>query len=160
MSNDKTLLDQIDDLVASKTFSLEALEGIKGLKDSLKKTLEDRDSLQRRYDGLYETNCKQSEELQRMTQRLNEHVRALDAMREAVEKGNAAVWEKKIAEAGAAAYKDAMAMVFKPNAVRETVQRQVAIPVAGHPGGNGMSPSPGWVSTGNGESETITREDA
>lgn len=159
MSNDKTLLDQIDDLVASKTFSLEALEGIKGLKDSLKKTLEDRDSLQRRYDGLYDANCKQSDELLRKSNEIAELKAEVNARREAAQKGYDAVWEKKIAEASAAAYKDAMAMVFKPNAVRETVQRNVMKPVDGHPGGNGSYPTAGYLASGT-ESESVTREDA
>ena len=50
-------------------------------------------------------------------------------------------------------------MVFKPNAVRESVQRQVAKPVEGHPGGNGNYPTAGYLATGQ-ETETITREDA
>jgi septal ring factor EnvC (AmiA/AmiB activator) len=156
---DYQLLNQIDELVASKTFNLDALDGIKKLKDDLKKTLEERDALQARYDTLAEAHKLKAEEVVRLTEHLNEQAKTIENMREVVVKGNAALWEKKIAEASAAAYKDAMAMVFKPNAVRETVQRTVAKPVQGQPGGNGYSPSPGFLSTGQ-ESETITREDA
>ena len=84
---------------------------------------------------------------------------ALAAERERGMSHQEAIYEAAKHKAVAEAWQGAMAMVFKPNAVRETVQRQVAIPIAGHPGGNGMSPSAGWVSQNN-ENETITREDA
>jgi hypothetical protein len=100
MSTDKTLLDQIDDLVASKTFNLDALEGIKKIKDSLKATLEERDALKTLCYELCETNIRKDEEIRRLTDHLTEQDKRLDAMH--------AVWEKKIAEASAAAYRDPM----------------------------------------------------
>ena len=155
MSND--LLKQIDDLVASKTFNLDALDGIKSLKDSLKETLEERASLQRKYEGLYETSNKQSEEIQRLTGVVGELKEKVAQLKAGELKAREAVWEKLIADAKADAYQDALYTVFKPSAVRETIQRSVAVPVAGHPGGNGMSPSAGWVSRSD-EAETITKE--
>ena len=72
MSTDKTLLDQIDDLVASKTFNLDALEGIKKIKDSLKATLEERDALKTLCYELCETNIRKDEEIRRLTDHLTE----------------------------------------------------------------------------------------
>lgn len=155
MSND--LLKQIDDLVASKTFNLDALDGIKSLKDSLKETLEERASLQRKYEGLYETSNKQSEEIQRLVEVVHNLQRQVDQLKGGELKAKEAVWEKLIAEAKAGAYQDALYTVFKPSAVRETIQRNVAVPVEGHPGGNGYSPTGGYVSNAS-ESETITKE--
>lgn len=155
MSTD--LLKQIDELVASKTFNLDALEGIKKIKDGLESSERDRKSLQTKYDGLYETNSRQSEEIQRLNnvnKLLKDEVEKVTAY---VAKAREAVWEKEVAEAKADAYKDALYTVFKPSVVRETIQRQVALPVEGHPGGNGYSPTAGWVAQGQ-ETETITKE--
>jgi uncharacterized protein YoxC len=159
MSTDKSLLDQIDDLVASKTFNLDALEGIKAIKDSLQSTLNERDRLKKQVDDLLQKNSRQFDDIELLSARLTEQAKQVDAMRDAVAKGNDAVWEKKVAEASAGAYKDAMAMVFKPHAVRETVQRNVVKPVEGHPGSNGSYPTPGYLASGT-ESESVTREDA
>lgn len=159
MSSNEQLLQQIDDLVASKTFGLDALEGIKKIKDSLKATLEERDALQKKYDGLYEVNGRQSDELLRLksvTDALRTDLAAARALNDA---GQKAIYEAEKHKAVADAWQGAMAMVFKPNAVRETVQRQVSVPVNGHPGGNGYSPTAGWVAQ-NTNHETTTREDA
>ena len=53
------LLKQIDDLVASKTFNLDALDGIKKLKDSLGAAINDKEHLQNNYDNLSEINVSQ-----------------------------------------------------------------------------------------------------
>ena len=156
MSTD--LLKQIDDLVATKTFNLDALEGIKAIKDALKKTLEERDSLQRRHDNLYDANIRQSEEIERLVKTVDLRVQDIDRLKSGEAKAKEAVWEKLIAEAQANAYKDALYTVFKPSAVRETIQRQVAIAVDGNSGGSGTYPTAGWVSHNNPESEVITKE--
>jgi hypothetical protein len=49
---DNDLLEQIDALVASKTFNLDALDGIKQLKDSLRKTMSEREQLRELTNGL------------------------------------------------------------------------------------------------------------
>lgn len=156
---DYQLLNQIDELVASKTFNLDALDGIKKLKDDLKKTLEERDALQKRYDVLYETNARQSEELQRQIKRIETLTKDLQESEAYRAKARESIYEAEKHKAVAEAWQGAMAMVFKPNAVRETVQRNVAKPVEGNRGGNGYSPSAGYLATGQ-ESETVTREDA
>ena len=150
-------MKQIDDLVASKTFNLDALDGIKKLKDSLGAAINDKEHLQNNYDNLSEINVSQSSELMR----LNKEVAALKAqvsgMTDLANQGSNAIWEKKIAEAKANAYQDAMYTVFKPSVLRETVQRQVMKPVEGNPGGNGYTPSQGYLASGT-ETETITKE--
>lgn len=156
---DYQLLNQIDELVASKTFNLDALDSIKKLKDDLKRTLEERDALQKRYDGLYEVNNNQGEEITRLRTRLIDCQKELEASRAHYEAGQKAIYDADKHKAVAEAWQGAMAMVFKPNAVRESVQRNVAKPVEGHPGGNGYSPTGGFLASGQ-ESETITREDA
>ncbi len=155
MSNE--LLKQIDDLVASKTFNLDALEGIKAIKDSLRASIESKDALEKRYKTLFDENERNKEAIERLSEIANERLKQIDVLKGGELKAKEAVWEKLIAEAKAGAYQDALYTVFKPSAVRETIQRSVAVPVAGHPGGNGISPSAGWVSRSD-EAETITKE--
>ena len=154
----KTLLDQIDDLVASKTFNLDALDGIKSLKDSLSKTLTELELLKdqlKQEKALSAASIKNIEALTGKIEFLNGLVKANE---ETAKKGQEAIYEAAKHKAVAEAWQSAMSMVFKPSAVRETVQRNVVKPVEGNPGGNGYSPSAGYLANGS-ESETITRED-
>lgn len=153
------LLKQIDDLVASKTFNLDALDGIKKLKDDLKKTLEERDALQRKYDGLFETNNNQGVALRDSSSKIEALKAELAASKALNDAGQKAIYEADKHKAVADAWQAAMQTVFKPNTVRETVQRNVARPVEGHPGGNGYSPTSGFLAQGT-ETETTTKEDA
>lgn len=153
------LLQQIDDLVASKTFNLDALDSIKKLKDDLKKTLDERDALQKRYDGLYDVNNNQGIALRESATKIAELKAELTAAQALNEAGQKAIYDADKHKAVAEAWQSAMQTVFKPNAVRETIARNVAKPVEGNPGGNGYCPSPGFLANGQ-ESETITREDA
>jgi chromosome segregation ATPase len=159
MSTKEQLLSQIDDLVASHTFGLDALEGIKKIKDSLDAVTVERDTLRGRYDELLKTNRDQSALLNQQRLEIEGLNSRIAAMQKSAEDGKKAVYEAEKHKAVADTWQAAMNMVFKPNAVRETVQRQVAKPVDGHPGGNGYSPTSGYLATGN-ESETVTREDA
>lgn len=156
---DHALLKQIDDLVASKTFNLDALDGIKKLKDDLQRTL---DTLESTSEMLRRERLRSSE-MESLGQKQAAQIELLNSLIKANEdkviKGAEAIFEAAKHKAVAEAWQGAMAMVFKPNTVRETVQRNVARPVEGHPGGNGIYPTPGFLATGQ-ESETITREDA
>ena len=157
MSTD--LLKQIDDLVASKTFNLDALDGIKKLKDDLTKTLEERDSFKRRYTDLAEVNKEQSEQIHLQTKRIEQLTVDLAASEAYRAKARESIYEAEKHKAVAEAWQNAMAMVFKPYSVRETVQRNVVKPVEGNPGGNGYSATSGYLANGQ-ESETITKEES
>ena len=155
MSTD--LLKQIDDLVATKTFNLDALEGIKAIKDGLERSEGLRKETQKRYEEMCAVNEKKGEEIARLSDANKKLSNTIDLLKGGEAKAREAVWEKLIAEASANAYKDALYTVFKPSAVRETIQRNVMKPVEGNPGGNGYSPSTGYLASGQ-ESETITKE--
>lgn len=146
------IMKQIDLLVESKTFNLDALEGIKQIKDSLKDTLS---SLQRLQDkeliyirDLSLEKSKNSEHAAEIT----ELKKQIAEMRSAAEDGKAARFESDKHKAVADAWQSAMAMVFKPNAVRETIQRNHSV----------------WVPTGGGggyaqsmvNQDQVVREDA
>lgn len=152
MINSEQLLQQIDDIVASKTFGLDALEGIKKIKDSLKATLDERDALQKKYDGLFATNGQQSSEIRRLESVVDALRTDLVAARALNDAGQKAIYDAEKHKAVAEAWQGAMAMVFKPNAVRESVQRNHTVMVTS-PGGGGYPQS--VCNTDN-----IVREDA
>jgi hypothetical protein len=151
------LLKQIDDLVASKTFNLDALESIKAIKDGLERSESLRKETQKRYEEVCAVNEKKAEEIARLSDANRKLSDTIDLLKGGEAKAREAVWEKQIAEAKASAYQDALYTVFKPSAVRETIQRSVVRPVEGNPGGNGNYPTPGYLANG-AESETITKE--
>lgn len=134
MISKETLLQQIDDLVASKTFSLEAVDVITQIKGKLRAAIEDNEELKRRYDGLYETNGRQSDELLKLGKEL-EHLRAeLAAAKALNDAGQKAIYEAEKHQAVAEAWQSALQTVFKPNTVRETVYQ--SIPISHHFNGN------------------------
>lgn len=148
------LLKQIDELVASKTFNLDALDGIKQIKDNLAAVIAERDRLIKRVELITEDMTAETRKREAAEAKADDLHKRLMGMTEISQKGADAIWEKKIAEASAAAYKDALYTVFKPSAVRETVSR--AIPVAVPMNNNGYM---GTVSM-HSETGTVTREDA
>lgn len=149
MSND--LLKQIDDLVASKTFNLDALDGIKKLKDNLSQTLEERDVLKRRHADLAEINSRQSDQLQQQIKQIEKLTKDLEASEAYRAKACESIYEAEKHKAVADAYKDALYTVFKPNAVRENIHHTMPVMVTS----NGNS-YPQTVQ----HQQTITREDA
>jgi chromosome segregation ATPase len=131
---DYQLLNQIDELVASKTFNLDALDGIKKLKDDLKKTLEERDALQKKYDDLVVKHRNAQDEIEQQ-KAVSDALRAdLKASRELNAAGQKAIYEAEKHKAVAEAWQGAMQTVFKPNTVRETVYQ--SMPIAHNYNGN------------------------
>lgn len=131
MSTD--LLKQIDDLVASKTFNLDALDGIKKLKDDLAKQLAETELLQ----GQLKKSQSDNSSLREMNNEQAAKIQLLNSLMKANEetaiKGKDAIWEAKIASAVAEAYRDSLHTVFKPSSVRETVWQSV--PISQHSNG-------------------------
>lgn len=132
MSQD--LLKQIDELVASKTFNLDALDGIKKLKDNLSQTLEERDVLKRRHADLAEINSRQSDQLQQQIKQIEKLTKDLEASEAYRAKARESIYEAEKYKAVAEAWQGAMQTVFKPNTVRETVYQ--SIPLAQNYNGN------------------------
>lgn len=150
MSND--LLKQIDDLVASKTFNLDALDGIKKLKDDLSRTLGDVEHFKRELEKaeqknkeLLNTNSWQANKIDALNKKIADG-------EERVAKANDSIHEAAKHKAVSEAWQSAMAMVFKPNAVRESVQRNHTVVI---PNGGGGGYTQSVQNTDN-----IVREDA
>lgn len=150
MSND--LLKQIDDLVASKTFNLDALDGIKSLKDSLGKTLAELETNKRALLQQQNANIDLTKQMEVMAARVESLKGLVKANEETAKKGQEAIYDAAKHKAVAEAWQGAMAMVFKPNAVRETVQRQHSVWVP--------TPSGGGYAQSMVNQDNIVREDA
>ena len=136
MSN---LTEAINKLVEEKTFSLDALEAIRGLRDKAEAMERENNllkvqvaDLRADHDGLKAENAALTAELTEF--KLEARIRAKEI--EAYDAKAEAMRQRAIADT----FREAMGMIFRPNTVREQVQRN--IPVAS-PGGNG---SAGYVS--------------
>ena len=134
------LMKHIDQMVVDNTFSLDALEGIKKLKDEFAK-LESELALAQ--ENAHKAYLSENKALEQRDMARDE----LDALRKQVAEDNDTVNAARAAiaradkhAAVAAAYKDAMQIVFKPTVVRESIYRNI----------NGVTPS--------NESTTVTRE--
>lgn len=133
MSTD--LLKQIDDLVASKTFNLDALDGIKKLKENLTTTLAERDVLKVRVEELNKELSSLRNDNKWQASRIEALNAKIKTNEETVEKSTAALYDVDKHKAVAEAWKEAMQTVFRPSSVRETVWQSV--PISQH--SNGVS---------------------
>lgn len=146
------LLKQIDDLVASKTFNLDALEGIKQIKDRLAAVIAENERLAKQIKLTQEDMLAETRKREAAEANAKELQQRLIGMNDIATKGADAIWERKVAEASAAAYKDALYTVFKPNAVRENIHRNHTVVVP-------TGPNTGYTQAVQNQ-EHIMREDA
>ena len=121
------LLKQIDDLVATKTFGLDALEGIKKVKDGLEESERARTALQKKYEEVCAAHEKRGIEIVTLNSAIDGLRKEVQAFKEREAKAREALWEKEVEKAKAEAYKDALYTVFKPSTMRETVFQSMPI---------------------------------
>ena len=130
LENDTAILELIDDIVAKNTFSLEALDSIKALKDkvqeqekSIAKLEEQKKQSSEIYNSTYNDNVKLRETINNLRE---ENKKLIEQEFEA----KASIYEAAKQAAIAAAYKDAMQIVFKPHSVRESMftNKQIMTP--------------------------------
>ena len=133
MSTD--LLKQIDDLVASKTFNLDALDGIKKLKDDLAKQLSETELFKTQLEKSQKDNSNLREECQKRLEHTSLLQKKLDESEAYRAKAREDIYEAEKHKAVAEAWKEAMHTVFRPSSVRETVWQSV--PISQH--SNGVS---------------------
>ena len=150
MMND--IMKQIDQLVADKTFSLDALEGVKTIRDALIKVEAKNEHLQKECDDHIRELTKVRRELEEEQAKTKDLLNQIATIRDAAAAGQIAIYDAQKHEAVANAWKEAMQTVFKPNTVRETVNRSIPIPI--NPGNGGAS----YVTT-YGETTNTVRED-
>lgn len=121
------LLKQIDELVASKTFGLDALEGIKKVKDGLETSERERKALQIKHEEVVSALDKCHVENMRLKTTIDGLHKEVQAFKEREAKAREALWEKEVEKAKAEAYKDALYTVFKPSTMRETVFQSIPL---------------------------------
>ena len=130
----KNLLEQIDDLVANKTFNLDALDGIKKIKDELSITLKQLDEANKKINSQSREIDRLGDQERQLLAVCAERAKEIADAKELIEAGKKALYEAEKHKAVADAWQNAMGMVFKPATVRETVYQ--SIPFSQNYGGN------------------------
>jgi hypothetical protein len=134
------LMKHIDQMVVDNTFSLDALDGIKKLKDGFAELEHERDEAIAKADRAWKSYAETENELAKAREEVALLRAQIAENNSIVEEARAAIARADKHAAVAAAYKDAMQIVFKPTVLRESVYRTT----------NGMTPSS--------ENTSITRE--
>jgi chromosome segregation ATPase len=146
----KEITDLIEKLVKDKTFSLDAVKAVDELKQKFEAVERERDAHKAK---LEEVDGKWQRDKSTLATR-NEEITSLKsevtALKAEQEKAKVAIYEAEMQRAVAYAYKDALYTVFKPNAVREVVQRSQPIVRSYPQGGDYVE----WGST----TETTSKE--
>ena len=136
------LMKHIDQMVVDNTFSLDALEGIKKLKDEFAKLESELALAQENAHKAYLSENKALEQRDAARDELFALRKQVAEDNDTVNAARAAIANADKQAAVAAAYKDAMQIVFKPTVLRESVYRNIS----------GVTPST--------ESTNITKEEA
>jgi predicted nucleic acid-binding Zn-ribbon protein len=134
------LMKHIDQMVVDNTFSLDALDGIKKLKDGFAALERERDEAIEKADLARKSYAETENELAKAQAEVALLRAQVAEDNDTVNAARAAISNADKHAAVAAAYKDAMQIVFKPTVLRESVYRTT----------NGMTPSS--------ENTSITRE--
>jgi hypothetical protein len=119
------LMKHIDQMVVDNTFSLDALEGIKKLKDGFAELERERDEAIAKADrawNSYHEAIAETKKAQQEVALLREQIAENNSI---VKESRAAIARADKEAAVAAAYKDAMQIVFKPTVVRENIYRNL-----------------------------------
>ena len=140
MANKEDVISLIDDLVAQKTFSLDALDAIKNLRDQVNILITEINAAKLAHENTKREFKICLDNADALIKIKNEQQTLIAELQSGELQAKRAIYNAEKHEAVAEAYKDAFYTVFKPNSVRESIQRSVAIPVSGSPGGGG------WVS--------------
>lgn len=148
--NDLTKL--INQLVDEKTFTLDGLDAIKAVRDKADALVVELETTKERLKNSRadESNLREALDKERELTKLLQSKIDMHLARE--KEADIAIYAADKYQAVADAYKDAMSIVFKPNAVRETISKSVPVGVGG---GGTMS---GFVSSGS-EVGSVTKED-
>lgn len=123
----KNLLEQIDDLVANKTFNLDALDGIKKIKDELKVTLKQLDVANDQINSQVKEIDRLRDQERQLLAVCAERAKEIADAKELIEAGKKALYDADKHKAVADAWQTAMQTVFKPATVRETVYQSIPL---------------------------------
>lgn len=127
------ILKQIDQLVADKTFSLDALEGVKNIRDALIKAEAKNEQLQKECDDHIKELTRLRTKIEEQQKSISDMTAEIVMMKSTVAAGQEALYNAQKHEAVAQAWKEAMQTVFKPNMIRESVSRSIPVAVQSGP---------------------------
>lgn len=129
MASTHELSEMIDALVREKTFSLDAIDAVKALRDKAK----DLEQTIERRNGDLATVSKNAANMEREIGALKREIESLSKIHDGIAEREAKVVENEklaaVAKAESAAYKHALETVFRPNTVRERVIDNIPIAV-------------------------------
>lgn len=130
LQDDSELLELIDSIVAKNTFSLEALESVKRLKDKVKSQSNLIEKLEKYNDDLNVENKNWQTKFRAESEKASEYKSKYEELLKQEDAAKKAIYEAEKQAAVANAYKDAMSIVFKPAFVRESVvaNKQIMTP--------------------------------
>ena len=121
LQDDSELLELIDSIVAKNTFSLEALESVKRLKDKVKSQSDLIERLEKSNSDLQLENKNWQTKFRTESEKASEYKTKYEELLKQEDAAKKAIYEAEKQAAVASAYKDAMSIVFKPAFVRESV---------------------------------------
>lgn len=123
----KDIVSYIDNLVAEKTFGLEALDGIKKIKDAHVEALKTIEELQEQLaERAAECRSIRSENTD-LEDALKQAKQQIADMEKTVRDGQKAIYDADKHYAVANAYKHSLEVVFRPAVMRETVTKNVPV---------------------------------
>ena len=149
--HDEEFFGVVDKMIEEKTFSLEAVEAIKTMREKLEAALGDIKRSEQSCDN-YKEQLKVSEEFGTITDKALKAYQEIEIGLDLREKRlirvelNAEA-EKRVGDA----YRDCFYAITKNTIIRESVQREVVTPVEGTPAGEYTSPI-----AGHGQKDTVT----
>lgn len=139
------LTQEIEKIITEKTFSLEAADAIRALKEkaiNLENSLQEEKELVKKLRARIEAK---ENEVKSLTDQVNEQAKRIIEDRQTINSMQAAEREGKEAKAELRGFTNAMQMVFRPSVVRESIQKRVPVAVEGNRGSNGMCATSGYV---------------
>ena len=145
----KELTDLVEKLVTEKTFNLDAAKAVEDLKEKFRAKEQECEKHKEAYKAKCDEAARQSKVIADLEARVRELENGLKILRDLDEKAWVSIHEAEKEKAVAAAYKDALHTIFKPNAVRETIHR--SMPVSVQPSVN----SSGYVQNYNSTEDVI-----
>jgi hypothetical protein len=125
--SDNNLTTLINQLVEEKTFSLEAVEAIKEIRNKAEKLEIENVRLNEKIDTLIANNVDLAKRLRRSEESYNVASEKINFFEDQEKKAKHAIYEAEKHKAVADAFKEAMTIVFKPNSVRESITRTVPV---------------------------------
>ena len=117
----ESILSQIDDLVSKSTFSLDALNAVNSLKETLQQLQTDYEKLKNVNERWANDNNRLITELESVKSNLRDQTAIVKELRANEEKATKAIYDAEKFKEVAGTWEKALNIVFKPTQVRENI---------------------------------------